>query len=133
MKMTTTDSYEIDLNQALVIIAANVDLNDYDGNQRNWSIDALNDSWVEGITIADWVKRAMTAIVSGRTQEPYRFDQYDAVYEYNEVHQTYLFVGKLLGRTHAQFIADYKSDLDYCAYKAADRAFDDTEFDYSQF
>ena len=67
------------------------------------------------------------------TREQYRFDQYDAVYEYNEVHQTYLFIGKLNGRTQAQFIADYKSDLDYRAYTPADRAFDDTEFDYSQF
>lgn len=76
------------------------------------------------------------------TREQYRFDQYDCVREYREydcVHEyreTYsadVFIGKLTGRTHVQFLADYKSDLDYCAYKPADRVFDNTEFDYSQF
>ena len=67
------------------------------------------------------------------TREQYRFDQYDCVHESRETYSAYVFIGKLNGRTHAQFIADYKSDLDYCAYKPADRVFDNTEFDYSQF
>jgi len=67
------------------------------------------------------------------TRKQYRFDQYDSAYEYSETHQAYLFVGTLGGRTQDQFITDYKSDLDYRAYKPVDREFDDTEFDYSQF
>ena len=67
---TTTENYDDDYDKALSVIAATVDLNDCDGNQRNWCIDALNDSWVEGISITEWVNRAMTAlgIVPSRTQ-----------------------------------------------------------------
>ena len=38
----------------------------------------------------------------------YRVDQYDSVYELNN--GTYIFVGKLRGRTLAQFLRDLKEN-----------------------
>jgi hypothetical protein len=40
------------------------------------------------------------------TAHSYRTDQYGSVYEYSAEHDAYLFIGKLNGRTLAQFLAD---------------------------
>ena len=60
MRTTTTGTnYEADHKAAWEMIGARIDLNAGDGNQRNWSYDALNDSWEAGITIEEWVERAL--------------------------------------------------------------------------
>jgi hypothetical protein len=38
--------------------------------------------------------------------EKYRFDQYGSVYKLNGDH--YIFIGKLNGRTEAEFISEYE-------------------------
>jgi len=40
--------------------------------------------------------------------ERYRFDQYDSVYEYDEDAKAYIFIGKLNGLTHDEFIREYE-------------------------
>jgi len=48
------DNYESDLGAAVELVAASVDLSQCDGNMRNWTQDALNDSWDESLTIEQW-------------------------------------------------------------------------------
>ena len=57
--VTTEASYESDLAAAEDLIQQTVDYSEADGNMRNWAQDALNNEWVEGITIENWVKRAL--------------------------------------------------------------------------
>ena len=44
--------------------------------------------------------------------ERYRFDQYDSVYEYDEDAKAYIFIGKLNGLTHDEFIREYEDTDD---------------------
>lgn len=41
--------------------------------------------------------------------DKYRFDDStESVYEYSDFHSAYVYIGKLMGRTHKQFIEDYE-------------------------
>lgn len=63
---TTEQTYEADLAAAEVLIQQFVDFSDADGNMRNWADDALNNEWIEGITIEQWVARAMVRLNHGQ-------------------------------------------------------------------
>jgi len=63
--VTTAATYETDLAAARPLIERFIDPDQGAGNGDNWINDALNDSWVEGITCAEWVARAVVAIPSG--------------------------------------------------------------------
>jgi hypothetical protein len=62
---TTTDTYETDLAAAMKLGAAFVDPAQADGHGAKWLGDALNDAWAEGMTIEQWVARAVASIPAG--------------------------------------------------------------------
>ena len=64
--MTTTEAnYEQDLAAAESLIAKFVDFDQADGMGEKWVNDALNNAWKEGLTIAEWVARAVSSIPTG--------------------------------------------------------------------
>lgn len=63
--MTSTDTYDADLQAAQSLIEQFIDPLQCDGNGRNWIGDALNDSWIEGITVAQWAARAVASVPAG--------------------------------------------------------------------
>lgn len=66
MQATTTEaSYDADLAAANALMAKFVDCSQADGHGEKWAADALNDSWREGLTIAQWVAEAVAAMPSG--------------------------------------------------------------------
>lgn len=58
-KLTTVTDYESDLDVAIKLAQRFVDPAACDGNARNWIGDAMNNSWHEGLTISEWVARAV--------------------------------------------------------------------------
>jgi hypothetical protein len=58
--MTTESQYDDQL--AVITNCAHkiVDITIADGNMRNWLNDAINNSWVSGITLQMWLTRALS-------------------------------------------------------------------------
>lgn len=63
---TSESTYDDDVQAATALTARFIDLDSAHGNMRNWIGDALNNEWVEGLTIERWVARALVRIKHGQ-------------------------------------------------------------------
>jgi hypothetical protein len=64
-KITTEKTYEHDLVEAKALMGKFVNAEQCDGNGRNWIGDALNDAWMDGMQLTEWVAKAVTCIPAG--------------------------------------------------------------------
>jgi len=62
MKLTTESNYDADLEQAKEMIEQRVDFSEADGEMEKWAMDKLNNTWVEGISVDEWVDAAAKAL-----------------------------------------------------------------------
>lgn len=56
--LTTTSNHDADLAAAEAQLRARIDFDGHDGDNGKNALDALNNTWVEGITVGEWVERA---------------------------------------------------------------------------
>lgn len=64
-KITTENTYQEDLVEAESLMGQFVNAEQCNGNGRNWIDDALNDAWMDGMQITEWVAKAVTYIPAG--------------------------------------------------------------------
>jgi hypothetical protein len=73
---TKTAATQYDEHLAIVSTCAEkiVDITLAGGNMRNWLNDAVNDSWVSGITLQMWLARALNMCPGYRGQAVFNID-----------------------------------------------------------
>lgn len=59
---TTTETYDRDLAHARTLLDEQLGPMDWPEQERQSRDDALNNAWVEGLTVAEWVRAAAASL-----------------------------------------------------------------------